>query len=70
MLKKAGVVDAGGKGFLVILQGMLDELQGKPMPETEEDQSAPADKADFEMMAAEEITFAFDTVYHRAEKGR
>ena len=63
VLKKAGVVDAGGKGFLVILQGMLDELQGKPMPETEEDQSAPADKADFEMMAAEEITFAFDTVY-------
>ena len=63
VLKKAGVVDAGGKGFLVILQGMLDELQGKPMPETEEEQSAPADKADFEMMAAEEITFAFDTVY-------
>ena len=63
VLKKAGVVDAGGKGFLVILQGMLDELQGKPMPETEEEQSVPADKADFEMMAAEEITFAFDTVY-------
>ncbi|MBQ8851856.1 MAG: DAK2 domain-containing protein, partial [Oscillibacter sp.] len=33
VLKKAGVVDAGGKGFLVILQGMLDELQGVPMPE-------------------------------------
>ena len=64
VLKKAGVVDAGGKGFLVILQGMLDELQGKPMPKTDEDEtSAPADKADFEMMAAEEITFAFDTVY-------
>ena len=63
VLKKAGVVDAGGKGFLVILQGMLDELQGKPMPKTDEDEaSAPADKADFEMMAAEEITFAFDTV--------
>ena len=64
VLKKAGVVDAGGKGFLVILQGMLDELQGKPMPKTDEDEaSAPADKADFEMMAAEEITFAFDTVF-------
>ena len=25
---QAGVVDAGGKGFLVILQGMLDELNG------------------------------------------
>ena len=64
VLKKAGVVDAGGKGFLVIFQGMLDELQGKPMPELEEDEkTAPAEKADFEMMAAEEITFAFDTVY-------
>ena len=49
VLKKAGVVDAGGKGFLVILQGMLDELQGKPMPETDEDEAPPADKADFEM---------------------
>ena len=26
VLKKAGVVDAGGMGFVVILQGMLDEL--------------------------------------------
>ena len=33
VLKKAGVVDAGGKGFLVILQGMLDSLRGVPMPE-------------------------------------
>ena len=64
VLKKAGVVDAGGKGFLVILQGMLDELRGKPMPETagEETQEA-ADKADFVAMSAEEITFAFDTVF-------
>ena len=63
VLKKAGVVDAGGKGFLVILQGMLDELQGVPMPETDQDESAPAEKADFVAMAAEEITFAFDTVF-------
>ena len=64
VLKKAGVVDAGGKGFPVILQGMLDELRGKPMPETagEEAQEA-ADKADFVAMSAEEITFAFDTVF-------
>ena len=62
VLKKAGVVDAGGKGFLVILQGMLDELRGVPMPESGED-AAPAEKADFVAMAAEEITFAFDTVF-------
>ena len=62
VLKKAGVVDAGGKGFLVILQGMLDSLRGEPKPQVEEE-SAPADKADFVAMAAEDITFAFDTVF-------
>ena len=62
VLKKAGVVDAGGKGFLVILQGMLDSLRGEPMPQVEEE-SAPADKADVVAMAAEDITFAFDTVF-------
>ncbi len=63
VLKKAGVVDAGGKGFLVILQGMLDEVRGLPMPETGEDGAAPADKADFEAVNVEDITFAFDTVF-------
>ncbi len=33
VLKKAGVVDAGGKGYLLILDGMLSELRGEPMPE-------------------------------------
>ncbi len=63
VLKKAGVVDAGGKGFLAILQGMLDELRGLPVPDSDEDAAAPADKADFVAMAAEDITFAFDTVF-------
>jgi len=62
VLKKAGVVDAGGKGFLVILQGMLDELRGVPMPAGEEDEG-PADKADFASLTDEEITFTFDTVF-------
>ena len=63
VLKKAGVVDAGGKGFLVILQGMLDEVRGLPMPETGEEGSVPNDKADFETVNVEDITFAFDTVF-------
>ena len=64
VLKKAGVVDAGGKGFLVILQGMLDEVRGLPMPEDAgAEGSAPNDKADFEAVSVEEITFAFDTVF-------
>ena len=63
VLKKAGVVDAGGKGFLVILQGMLDEVRGLPMPETGENTGVPADKADFEAVSVDDITFAFDTVF-------
>ena len=61
VLKKAGVVDAGGKGYLLILEGMLAELRGEPMPETEE--SGEPEKADFGALSAEEITFAFDTVF-------
>ena len=62
VLKKAGVVDAGGKGFVVILQGMLDELLGKPMPEVTED-GDEEESSVFSEMADEEITFAFDTVF-------
>ena len=62
VLKKAGVVDAGGKGFLLILEGMLSELRGEPMPELAES-AAPAAKADFAALSADEITFAFDTVF-------
>jgi len=63
VLKKAGVVDAGGKGFLIILQGMLDELRGIPAPQ-EEDGSLPVkESADFAALTDEEITFTFDTVF-------
>lgn len=62
VLKKAGVVDAGGKGYLLILDGMLAELRGEPMPETETGEPKE-EKADFAAMAAEDITFAFDTVF-------
>ena len=61
VLKKAGVVDAGGKGFLVILQGMLDELKGIPAPEEEGEEAQ--DKADFATLTDEDITFTFDTVF-------
>ena len=62
VLKKAGVVDAGGKGYLLILEGMLAEMRGEPMPEVG-DAEPEKEKADFAVMAAEEITFAFDTVF-------
>jgi len=62
VLKKAGVVDAGGKGFLIILEGMLAELRGEPIPETG-DEPVKEEKANFGVFSAEEITFAFDTVF-------
>jgi hypothetical protein len=62
VLKKAGVVDAGGKGFLIILQGMLDELRGVPMPEADQETNLQ-EKADFAALTDEEITFTFDTVF-------
>ena len=63
VLKKAGVVDAGGKGYLLILEGMLAELRGEPIPESMEEPETHKEKADFNAMAQEEITFTFDTVY-------
>ena len=62
VLKKAGVVDAGGKGYLVILKGMLAALRGEARPESEPE-SAARDKADFAAIGDEDITFAFDTVF-------
>ena len=60
VLKKAGVVDAGGKGYLIILEGMLRALRGEEVPEVEEQTE---EKADFAAIGDEDITFAFDTVF-------
>lgn len=68
VLKKAGVVDAGGKGFLLILSGMLSALRGEERPElTAEDTQ---EKADFAMLSEEDITFTFDTVFIVRKSGR
>ena len=63
VLKKAGVVDAGGKGYLIILEGMLAEMRGEPMPEAVEKSAPKEEKANLGIFSAEEITFAFDTVF-------
>ena len=68
VLKKAGVVDAGGKGFLLSLGGMLSALRGEERPElTAEDTQ---EKADFAMLSEEDITFTFDTVFIVRKSGR
>lgn len=61
VLKKAGVVDAGGKGYLIILEGMLRALQGEAVPEVNDEPEQ--EKADFGMISDEEITFTYDTVF-------
>ena len=60
VLKKAGVVDAGGKGYLAILEGMLRALRGEEIPESTENTH---EKANFEALSEEDITFTFDTVF-------
>lgn len=64
VLKKAGVVDAGGKGYLIILNAMLASLKGEiTAPEQAGDLSAYAESSAFEVFDTEDITFAFDTVF-------
>ena len=62
VLKRAGVIDAGGKGFIIILNGMLSALRGEPMPELDE-AGEMRNKADFAQVGDEDITFTFDTVF-------
>lgn len=68
VLKKACVVDAGGKGFLLILGGMLSALRGEERPELTEENAQ--EKADFAMLNEEDITFTFDTVFIVRKSGR
>ena len=68
VLKKAGVVDAGGKGLLLILGGMLSALRGEERPELTEENAQ--EKADFAMLNEEDITFTFDTVFIVHKSGR
>lgn len=61
-LKKAGVVDAGGKGYLVILEGMIDYLKtGKIVERGEEIESTMV--ADPAVLSEEEITFTYCTEF-------
>ncbi|MBQ3372873.1 MAG: DAK2 domain-containing protein [Oscillospiraceae bacterium] len=64
VLKKAGVVDAGGKGYLVILEAMLASLKGEVLSTAEGGVPLPEEDDNvFSGFETEEITFAFDTIY-------
>jgi DAK2 domain fusion protein YloV len=65
VLKRAGVVDAGGKGYLIMLEAMLGSLLGKihssekGVSAEEEDEHHDA----FGVFDSSEIEFAYDTVF-------
>ena len=63
VLKKAGVVDAGGKGFLIVLEGMLSELRGEPMPEVSDESAPVKEQADFASFETGEIKFGYCTEF-------
>ena len=64
VLKKAGVVDAGGKGWLVALEAMLSALQGNDVlvPEGME-AGETKEAADFSDFDTEDITFTYCTEF-------
>ena len=63
VLKKAGVVDAGGMGYMVILKAMLACLRGEMTAPAAEELKPIVDNDAFGVFDTSEITFAFDTVY-------
>jgi len=63
VLKKAGVVDAGGKGFMIILSAMLASFVGEvSVPNEVQEIAIPAETA-FDAFDTADITYAFDTVF-------
>ncbi len=63
VLKKAGVVDAGGKGWLVALESMLLALRGEDVVAPENSDAAVKDAADFSDFDTEDITFTYCTEF-------
>ncbi len=62
VLKKAGVVDAGGKGYLCILEGMRASLQGNDIV-ANVSESEVKDAANFAEFSDEDILFAYCTEF-------
>ena len=64
VLKKAGVVDAGGKGWLVALEAMLSALRGEDIVAPEGGaETVVRDAADFSDFNTEDITFTYCTEF-------
>ena len=64
VLKKAGVVDAGGKGWLVALEAMMSSLQGNDVIVPDgTDTGDVKEAADFSDFDTEDITFTYCTEF-------
>ena len=63
VLEKAGVVDAGGKGWLIVLEAMLSSLQGNDIAAPESGSVSTKEQANFADFAEEDITFTYCTEF-------
>ena len=67
VLKKAGVVDAGGMGWVVALNAMKEAVHGDAPDfdsyDTQSTSNAPQDKADFSDFDTEDIKFTYCTEF-------
>lgn len=63
VLKKAGVVDAGGKGWVLALEAMLCALRGEDIVVPESGTDEPKEQADFSDFDTEDITFTYCTEF-------
>ena len=63
VLKKAGVVDAGGKGWVILLEAMLSSARGEDITVPETAEAVPAEQANFADFNTEDITFTYCTEF-------
>ena len=67
VLKRAGVIDAGGKGYCLVLEAFLNFLEGKISEDAftankgADSENSP--RSAFDVFSSGEIEFAFDTVF-------
>ncbi len=71
VLKKAGVVDAGGKGWVIVLEAMYASLKGEPIVREHASEDV-SEAAVFGEIESEDIVFAYCTEYivNRSAEGK
>ena len=68
VLKKAGVIDAGAKGYLYILEAMLKALCGVTIEKAAPAVTEGSDRADFAQYSAADILYAYCTEFIAEKK--